>query len=482
MSIFKSKIGNNKGVFERKGIFCVRINKKLWKNLVKCGKINRINVFPSGSDSLKYTFDFKEIGESIDFCTVKAEGFKTACASLSFMIPLTENASLFALIPNILTRSSEKYPTLTHLEKKLATLYGAEIGVDVSKIGENQVLKLSVCSIDDRFALHNEKIVEECCRVLFELVFRPKFVDGVFLEDEVESEKRLLAEQLGAEISDKRVYAKNRLEEIMCADEAYGINRLGTIDGINAITNEELTIAYKKLLKEAKVLLSVSANGSVETEGIKKLFLEYAENTERTPEKNETLYVESAEDVTYVKETAPVKQGKLVMGFRLGMKDRNDDYAAKRIMSDVFGGNPNSKLFKVVREEMSLCYYCSSRMLRAKGIMLVQSGIESFNEEKAKTAILDQLEEIKKGNFTEEDLDASKKALEDAFKSVSDSPEALDSWFTTQIEHSEYLYPEDYINMFKGVTKEDVIRAANDVTLDTVFMLEGTEDEEGENE
>ena len=226
--------------------------------------------------------------------------------------------------------------------------------------------------------------------------------------------------------------------------------------------------------------MSVSANGSIETENIKTLFIEYATGFERKPEKQETLYVENAEDVTYVKETAPVKQGKLVMGFRMGMKDRNDDYAAKRIMSDVFGGNTNSKLFKVVREEMSLCYYCSSRMIRAKGIMLVQSGIESYNEEKAKNAILDQLEEIRKGNFTEEDLDASKKALEDAFKSVSDSPEALDSWFTTQIEYSEYLYPEDYINMFKNVTKEDVIRAANDVTLDTVFMLEGTE--EGEDE
>ena len=230
----------------------MRNSKKLWKNLLGCGKILPINL---RSDSLKYTFDFKEIGESIDFCTVKAEGFKTACASLSFMIPLSSDASLFALIPNILTRSSEKFPTLTLLEKKLATLYGAEIGVDVSKIGENQILKLSICSIDDRFALHNENIVEECCKVLFELVYKPKFVDGMFLEDEVESEKRLLAEQLGAEISDKRVYAKNRLEEIMCADELYGINRLGTIDAINTITKEELTNAYKKLLKDRNTLL-----------------------------------------------------------------------------------------------------------------------------------------------------------------------------------------------------------------------------------
>ena len=455
-------------------------NKKLWKNLVECGKINGINLFPFRSGSLKYAFDFKEIGESVDFCTVKAEGFKTACASISFMLPLSEDASLFALIPNILTRSSEKYPTLTLLERKLATLYGAEIGVDVSKIGENQILKLTICSIDDRFALDNESIVEECCKVLFELAFKPRLVNGVFEESEVESEKRLLIEQLGAEMSDKRVYSKNRLEEIMCAEELYGINRFGTVEGINAITKETLFEAYKKLLKESKVLVSVSGNGSIETENIKNSFKEYSKSIERTPVLNETLYVENAEDVTYVKETAPVKQGKLVMGFRLGMTDRNDDYAAKRIMSDVFGGNPNSKLFKVVREEMSLCYYCSSRMLRAKGIMIVQSGIESFNEEKAKKAILDQLEEIKKGNFTEEDLDASKKFLEDAFKSVSDSPEALDSWFTTQIEHSEYLYPEDYINMFKSVTKEDVIRAANDVTLDTVFMLEGTEDEESE--
>ena len=109
-------------------------NKKLWKNLVECGKINGSNLFPFRSGSLKYAFDFKEIGESVDFCTVKAEGFKTACASISFMLPLSEDASLFALIPNILTRSSEKYPTLTLLERKLATLYGAEIGVDVSKI------------------------------------------------------------------------------------------------------------------------------------------------------------------------------------------------------------------------------------------------------------------------------------------------------------------------------------------------------------
>ncbi len=429
------------------------------------------------SGFLKYTFDFKQIEKGTEFCRVRAEGFKTFCATVNFMLPLSEKAAYFALVPNILTRSSEKYPTLTLIEKKLASLYGAEIFADILKMGEHQVLRIGISSIDDRFALDDESIVTECCRLLFELIFKPKFIDGCFCNEEVESEKRLLIEERYDEISDKKTYAKNRLEEIMCAEELYSINRLGEVEDIEKITKEELTESYKEVLKTAKTVVSVSANKNLDFDSIEKLFDEYRKDISRDVIIGETVFVERADDVTYVKETESVKQGKLVLGFRLGMKDRSDNYAARRIMTDVFGGNPNSKLFKVVREEMSLCYYCSARMLRAKGIMLVQSGIESCDEKKAENAILGQLEEVKKGNFTEEDLDASKKALEDAFKSVSDTPEALDSWFSTQIEADEYLYPEDYIKAFMAVTKEDVINAAKDVTLDTVFMLSGEEEE-----
>ena len=105
--------------------------------------------------------------------------------------------------------------------------------------------------------------------------------------------------------------------------------------------------------------------------------------------------------------------------------------------------------------------------------MFVQSGIESYNEEKAKNAILQQLEDIKNGKFTDEDIDASVKALEDSFKSVSDSPEALDSWFMSQCVSGDYKYPEDFIEEFKNVTRDEIIKAASEVTLDTVFMLEG---------
>ncbi len=449
-------------------------DKKLWKHLPQCDNI--LSIFENdkeiiGSGNMKYKFNKETISEGIELCNITAEGFKSAFVTISFVMPLCEKASHYALVPNVLTRSSSKYPDLTSIEKKLALLYGAEVVVDVTKTGEQQIIKLGVSCIDDRFAFDGESITAECSELLFELVFNPKLENGVFSVQEVESEKRILCERLAAEMSDKRTYAKNRCEDIMFSDETYGIHRLGSVEAINSITPETLYESYLEILKSAEITVCVS--GKADYDAVRKLVADYTNGLKRKPVSNETVFVKSAKVVKYQKEKENVKQGKLVMGFRMGMSDDVDNYAARRVMVDLFGGNPHSKLFTIVREKMSLCYYCSARMVKAKGIMFVQSGIESYNEEKAKTAILQQLEDIKNGEFSDSGVEASVKALEDSFKSVSDSPEALESWFMSQCVSGEYKYPEDYIEEFKKVTREDIIKAAQDVTLDTVFMLEG---------
>lgn len=447
--------------------------KKVWKDLPYYDKIifNYIVKPINWSVTVKYDLQNKKIFDGVELCSVSAEGFKTACASLSFVMPLGEKASLYALVPNVLTRSCKDYPDVTSIEKKLALLYGAEVIVDVGKIGENQVLKIEVSCIDDRFSIDSESITNECLKLLFKMVFEPRLENGVFCSDDVESEKRLLAERLIAENSDKRAYAKNRCTQIMFENELYGIHRYGSVSDIEKITPESLYEAYNEVLRNSKILACVSG-GSFSN--VEELLGKYLSKRNRKIELNETLYVEECEDVKYVKEQEAVKQGKLVMGFRLGMKSEDDNYAARRVMVDLFGGSPHSKLFTVVREKMSLCYYCSAMMFRQKGVMLVQSGIESYNEEKAKNAILAQLEDIKNGNFSDDDIASSVKSLEDGFRSVSDSAESVASWFTSQVCAKEFLYPEDFIEQFKKVTREDIIEAAKAVTLDTVFMLEGT--------
>ncbi len=450
----------------------MKFNKKLWKPLARYGNILFIddNIKNIRCGKMKYNFTNEIHSEGVELSNITAEGFKSACVTISFVLPLGDKAAYYALVPGVLTRSSKKYPDVTAIERKLALLYGAELVADVSKVGENQILKLGVSCIDDRFAFDGESITTECSELLFELIFNPLTENGVFTSKDVESEKRLLCERLDAETGDKRVYAKNRCEEIMFSDEAYGIHRLGSRDAIEGITPESLFEAYNEILANAKICVCVS--GKTDYDAVKNMLSKYIGSVKRDLVTTETVFVEKAEDVTYEKESEPVKQGKLVMGFRLGMRDADDNYAARRIMVDLFGGSPHSKLFTIVREKMSLCYYCSARMIRQKGIMFVQSGIESYNEEKATEAILQQLEDIKNGNFTDDEVEASVKALEDSFKSVSDSPEALDSWFMSQCVSGDYKYPEDFIEEFKNVTREEIIKAASDVTLDTIFMLE----------
>ena len=130
---------------------------------------------------------------------------------------------------------------------------------------------------------------------------------------------------------------------------------------------------------------------------------------------------------------------------------------------------------------MSLCYYCSARFVRDKGIVLVQSGIEDENEKKATDAILAELENMKKGNFTDEEIENSKKGLTDGYLSVGDTPESIDAWISARTLEENIDLPQFFAEKIKDVTAEDIRLAAEKVTLDTIYMLSGN-GEAGEEE
>ena len=172
-----------------------------------------------------------------------------------------------------------------------------------------------------------------------------------------------------------------------------------------------------------------------------------------------------------------VNQAKLVIGLRAGMEDSNDNYFAYRVMTDIFGGGPYSRLFLNVREKMSLCYYCGARLIREKGIILIQSGIEEENYEKALGEILNQLDIMKKGEFTDEDFNSSIIALCDAFKGVEDSPVAVCNFYSSQEFDEEIISGEEFSKKIGAVTREQVIECAKKVTVDTVYLLKGEEND-----
>jgi predicted Zn-dependent peptidase len=174
-----------------------------------------------------------------------------------------------------------------------------------------------------------------------------------------------------------------------------------------------------------------------------------------------------------------VNQAKLVIGLRSGMENENDDYFPFRVMTDIFGGGPYSRLFLNVREKMSLCYYCGARLLREKGIIFIQSGIEEENYEKALKEIFNQIDVMKNGEFTDEDFESSIKALSDAFKGVEDSPVAVCTFYSSQVFDETIVSGQEYAEKISAVTREQVTECARRVTIDSVYLLAG---EGGKNE
>ena len=255
----------------------------------------------------------------------------------------------------------------------------------------------------------------------------------------------------------------------MFADEAYGLNRFGTVDDVKALTPDAVYSAWRDVLEKATVQIVMVS--SLDPMPVAALIKSKFDSVERCPEVIKTQFVPGLPKPEYVSESMPLKQGKLVMGFRTGMRNEDDMMPAMKVAVDIFGGGTYSKLFSVVREKMSLCYYCSAGLFNSKGVVMVQSGIEDVNEEKAKNEIIHQLALTANGEFTDEDFSASIKSLTDSILGNSDTPEEICVWYESQILREKMKTPEEYAEEIRKVDKQDVVRAAKTIMLDTVFML-----------
>ena len=419
------------------------------------------------------TFVIHDAEPGFRVCSYHTDRFKTGILSVNLVVPLAGNVAEKSLLPSLLCASCAEYPDLLSLNRKLAELYGAELTPSASKHGENLVLRITMTMIGDRFALDGESISVECARLLCKALFEPNVENGAFRPDEVAREKRIRLDRIEALKSSKRAWAQKQMLELMCADEAYSLSVLGEEEDISALTPEQLYASWQDLLKTAFVQLQVV--GDLEVEPITALFREYFDRVEdRHVVRGETVVIPFAETVKRGEEEQDIAQSKLVMGFRCGMHEPFENYAAMRTFTDLFGGGTYSRLFMNVREKQSLCYYCAARLTAAKGILTVQSGVETENAERAEKEILKQLDEMKAGGVTAEDLEKSKRSMEDFFLSVFDTPEELDGWLFSQVTDDEFQTPEDLVADMKEVTVEQVIEMANNISLDTVFLLKGT--------
>ena len=412
------------------------------------------------------------LAEGVKGIFIKNDRFKTTLLSFNFYLPLNKDTVADnALLPFILTSCSEKYPDFSRLNYILAKLYGARLDASAEKYGDYQLLKMTVSLINDKYSLDDESLVKRACDLLLSLIFEPSVKDMAFLSDDVEREKRKAIEHIKGEFNEKRIYAKKQLISAMYKDDVFGLPKCGTIEQVSAITGETLYKAWENMLKTANI--SVQVVSSALPQG---LFDEISEKfnsikRESILDLKQTKRTKPANEVQTIVEEMSVNQGKLVMGFSTELFGNDDNTLPLMIMCDIFGGGPYSRLFSNVREKMSLCYYCSASSSRIKGLITVDSGVEAVNADKAQKEILNQLEIVKRGEFSDFEFESSLKSIRDSFKTYSDSLTSLDMWYTLKANNDVLYSPDELAEKLLSVTKEDVIVAAKGVKLHTVYKL-----------
>lgn len=418
----------------------------------------------------------QKIGDRIFFSSVTDRKFKHNRISVHFLAPLSRRtASDNAVVPFILRKGYRECPDFSRLNAKLCDLYGAVLDADVSKHGNHQILSVSIAGIDGRFAMEGEDVTVQCADLLASVVLDPNLADGIFPETDVELERNFLADTIQAEINDKRSYALSRCLQLMCEGRPASIRKYGDIESARAITSGSAASAYERLTRRMPVEILFVGCGDPASVGEK--FRQRLSGLERRPEAilEEFQAPAPKREAEETVERMDLSQSKLVMGFWAGKPANPHKIAVLRMLSALYGGTPYSKLFRNVREKLSLCYYCAARYDRATGILMVDSGIEAQNKEKARDEILAQLDAIKQGNITDEELEETKLLLIHAVTSVKDSLPSLESWYLTQILSGSELTPDEDIRMLRQITRDEIIEAAQEIALDTVYFLTGNE-------
>ena len=426
----------------------------------------------------------RRLSDAVGLHTIRTNAFKTARLSLYTLLPAhPEDSPMATLLFGILRRGSQAYPKLSLLNRRLDELYGTTLTLRNFLIGDKHILSFTAEMLEEDFLPAGETcdILQGTMDVFAEMLCRPLTDDRGYLRPAVvEQEKISLCDSIRADVNDPRTYAAMRTRQITCEGEPYGVSLSGDVDQIMAITPEEVTQAFEDHAQAS--VWEVYYTGRASADRVEKCFVQSFGNALPSPMHiPETKPHRPTSVPKLVEESLPVEQGKLCMTWSRRIHDKAL-YPAAVVLCELLGVMQSAILFRTVREEIGLCYYCDAAYEGSKGILTVASGIHPRNRDAAEQAIMNALEKIQDVQLDSADVELAKLSLQNAYSQIPESPAAMEAYWFRRLIEGDDIPPENMLARLLAVTPDDVVTVARDFVLDTVYFLnaetcDGEEDE-----
>ena len=414
-----------------------------------------------------------DIKKGIKLHTIKTEKFKTNLIAVMLTTKLDrKNITKNALIPAVLRRGTKFMQTQEEINKKMEDMYGASFDCGLDKTGDNQILKFYMETVNNEFLPQDaENMIKSSIEKIFEIIFNPYLENGVFKKEYVEQEKENIKQIIDGKIDSKARYALDRCIEEMYKNEPFGLYKFGYVEDLKDINEKNLYEYYLELIKTCKIDIYISGIVDENIQNIIKQNENIEKLQERKPDFKEFELVKKENgEAKEIQESMEVTQGKLILGLDVNILDKDARYKIM-IYNSLLGGSANSKLFQNVREKASLAYTASSSYYRFKNNIFINCGIDIPNYQKALEIIKKQIEDMKNGDFTDEEIENAKNGIIASIKTIDDEQDTEITYYFGQELSGTKTNLEEYIENIQKVNKADVLEVAKQISIDTIYFL-----------
>lgn len=412
----------------------------------------------------------KDLG-SYNLHFIKTDIFKTITMKVIFHTPIIkEDITKRNILSDILLQSTKEYKTRRDLTIKSEDLYAADIYTSNQRVGNYIMTSFILQTLNDKYTEENN--FEESIKFLHEIIFNPDVEEERFKEDKLELVKSNATLALNSIKEDAANYSLIRMSEAYDKTSPISYRMTGYLEDLDKITEENLYEYYERMLDNDYVDIFIL--GDINEKELLPIIKKYFK-FKKVKKRKASYYLPNKKPRKrrlFAKETTKNSQSKLAIACPITkMTDYEKNYSLL-LANIILGGTGDSKLFKEVREENSLCYTIRSNYNRLDNLMVINAGIDNVNFDKAVELITKNVQDMKKGKFTDSDINVAKEFYKTSAESLMESPSRIiNEVLTEEILGVEPL--SERVKKIEKVTKKDIMRACKKINMDTVFLLEG---------
>ena len=409
----------------------------------------------------------------IDVYYIKSDKFKTITWSMVFTHEKgNESINEYYFLSNILVDNMKKYPSNVLKYRYQSSLYGLDAFGSAGAIGNNIVNHFVITYPNEQYIPDEPNLSEKAFIFLNEMICNPSLRLGKFTKKSFEENMDEAKELYDLMKSLKDMYSYYRFSKVFYQDKEELQFNFPENDTLNQITIDSLTEKYRDLFLKDKVSLFVTGDfdESYFDQIIEQNLNPMIVNHEVLTSKRVFPY-DQAYKPKIIKEFDEVSQSRIYIGYLTDIEYFSKEHPALAVMNNIFGGFDQSKLFMEIRENSHLAYYVDSNYIADENMVSVSVSTSFDSEDKVLNQVQAILDEIKNGDFSDELFEQAKQNCILSLETINDSQIR----YLLQHIKSYHLYNQRYdlenrIKCYQDVTKEDVIKAAKSLVLDTIYI------------